>query len=33
MKEVKKKLDAKLELHLVGLHALLHEVSVYIYIY
>ena len=35
MKEVKKKkkLDAKLELHLTGLHALSHEVSAYIYIY
>ena len=28
----KKKLDAKLELHLTGLHALSHEVSAYIYI-
>ena len=35
MKEVKKKkkkLDAKLELHLTRLHALSHEVFAYIYI-
>ena len=34
MKEVKKKrLNAKLERHLIGSHALLHEVSAFIYIY
>ena len=33
MKEVKKMINAKLECHLIGPHALSHEVSVYIYIY
>ena len=33
MKEVKKMINAKLERHLIGPHALSHEVSVYIYIY
>ena len=33
MKEVKKKLNAKFECHVVGPHALSHEVFAFIYIY
>ena len=33
MREVKKKLNAKFECHVVGPHALLHEVFAFIYIY
>ena len=33
MKEVKKKLNAKFECHMVGPHALSHEVFTFIYIY
>ena len=33
MKEIKKKLNAKFECHVVGPHALSHEVFAFIYIY